>query len=110
MTLYDGKNASDENIIAHLSGNLGKFVHSSSGNALFVKFTSDESYYVGGGFHANIQYYGKGTHQGEIFICGFAQITLHERVKLPSQFVLIIKISYTVLLPKTLGSMCPSFL
>ena len=57
MTLYDGNNASKTNIIAHLSGNLGEFVHSSSGNALFVEFTSDESYYVGGGFHANIQYY-----------------------------------------------------
>ena len=66
VTLYDGKDDASKKI-ATLSGSQGKFVKSSSGNALFVKFTSDESYFDGGGFHSKIQYYGKEHTHKNIF-------------------------------------------
>ena len=54
LTIYDGSNDQSTQI-AKLSGNLGSFDISSTGNSLFVKFESD-SYYNYGGFLATIHY------------------------------------------------------
>ena len=54
VTIYDGSNDQSPQI-AKLSGNLGSFSESSTGNFLFVKFESDMfGNYVG--FHATIHY------------------------------------------------------
>ena len=42
LTIYDGSN-DQEAQIAKLSGNLGSFTISSTGNSLFIKFESDSS-------------------------------------------------------------------
>ena len=55
LTIYDGSN-DQSNQIEKLSGNLGSFVISSTGNSLFVKFESDDFYTVYTGFLATIQY------------------------------------------------------
>ena len=54
LTIYDG--SSDQSTqIAKLSGNLGSFVISSTGNSLFVKFESDGTV-TKDGFLATIHY------------------------------------------------------
>ena len=54
LSIYDGSNDQSTQI-AKLSGNLGSFSISSTGNSLFVKFESDDSgQYTG--FLATIQY------------------------------------------------------
>ena len=54
LTIYDGSNDQSTQI-AKLSGNLGSFSISSTGNSLFVKFESDYSN-IYGGFLATIHY------------------------------------------------------
>ena len=54
VTIYDGPNDQSTQI-EKLSGNLGSFDISSTGNSLFVKFESD-SYYNDAGFLATIKY------------------------------------------------------
>ena len=54
LTIYDGTNDQSTQI-EKLSGNLGSFNTSSSGNSLFVKFESN-SYGNYAGFHATIHY------------------------------------------------------
>ena len=54
LTLYDGANDYSD-IIEKLSGNLGSFGRSSSGNAMFVKFESD-GYFSDKGFLATFNY------------------------------------------------------
>ena len=53
LTIYDGSNDQSTQI-AKLSGYLGSFNISSSGNALFVKFEADNYGYAG--FHAITQH------------------------------------------------------
>ena len=55
LTIYDGPN-NQSTQIEKLSGNLGSFGISSTGNSIFVKFESDYHYDVGTGFLATIQY------------------------------------------------------
>ena len=55
LTIYDGPNDQSTQI-AKLSGNLGSFSISSTGNFLFVKFLSDGLDYESTGFLANIHY------------------------------------------------------
>ena len=56
VTIYDGSNPNDQSTqIEKLSGNLGSFNISSSGNSLFVKFESDSSFSKDG-FLATIQH------------------------------------------------------
>ena len=54
VTIYDGSNEQSTQI-EKLSGNLGSFHISSTGNSLFVKFESDGSINFGG-FLATIHY------------------------------------------------------
>ena len=54
VTIYDGPNDQSTQI-EKLSGNLGSFDISSSGNSLFVKFVSDSGVSKGG-FLASIHY------------------------------------------------------
>ena len=54
LIIYDGPNGQLTQI-AKLSGNLGSFRISSTGNSLFVKFSSDE-YWQYTGFLATIHY------------------------------------------------------
>ena len=54
LTIFDGSNEQSSQI-EKLSGNLGSFDISSTGNSLFVKFESDSSFQYGG-FLATIQY------------------------------------------------------
>ena len=54
LSIYDGSNDQSTQI-AKLSGNLGSFNISSTGNSLFVKFMSDESLQYDG-FQATIHY------------------------------------------------------
>ena len=54
VTLYDGLN-DQSNQIEKLSGNLGSFAISSTGNSLFVIFESDK-FVTEDGFLATIQY------------------------------------------------------
>ena len=54
VTIYDGSNDQSSQI-AKLSGNLGSFSISSTGNSLFVKFESDD-YFQYSGFLATIHY------------------------------------------------------
>ena len=54
LTIYDGSNDQSTQI-AKLSGSLGSFSISSTGNSLFVKFESDNSNQYTG-FLATIQY------------------------------------------------------
>ena len=54
LTIYDGSNDLSTEI-EKLSGNLGSFSISSTGNSLFVKFESDH-YYNYAGFQATIHY------------------------------------------------------
>ena len=54
LTIYDGSNDQSSQI-SKLSGNLGSFAISSTGNSLFVKFESDGSVQYTG-FLATIQY------------------------------------------------------
>ena len=54
VTIYDGPNDQSTQK-AKLSGNLGSFIISSTGNSLFVKFESDYSVQYGG-FLATIHY------------------------------------------------------
>ena len=55
LTIYDGSNDQSTQI-EKLSGNLGSFRISSTGNSLFVKFESDNFDYGSTGFLATIQY------------------------------------------------------
>ena len=55
LTIYDGSNDLSTEI-EKLSGNLGSFSISSTGNSLFVKFESDASSYNNIGFFATINY------------------------------------------------------
>ena len=56
VTIYDGDGPRNQSTqIAMLTGNLGVFDISSTGNSLFVKFESDY-YFNNGGFHATIHY------------------------------------------------------
>ena len=54
VTIYDGSNDQSTQI-SKLSGDLGSFGISSSGNSLFVKFESNH-YLNHAGFHATIHY------------------------------------------------------
>ena len=54
LTIYDGSNE-QSTLIAELSGDLGSFRISSTGNSIFAKFESD-GFLNYGGFHATIQY------------------------------------------------------
>ena len=54
LTIYDGPNDQSTQIVK-LSGNLGSFSISSTGNSLFVKFESDDIYNYAG-FLAAIHY------------------------------------------------------
>ena len=55
LTIYDGPNDQSTQI-AKLSGNLGSFSISSTGNSLFVVFASDGEPSPGSGFLATIKY------------------------------------------------------
>ena len=59
VTIYDGSNDQSAQI-AKLSGNLGSFSISSTGNLLFIKFVSDANdhyhHFGSTGFLATIQY------------------------------------------------------
>ena len=55
FTIYDGSNDQSTQI-AKLSGNLGSFGISSTGNSLFVKFESNYDWDNYGGFLATIHY------------------------------------------------------
>ena len=54
VTIYDGSNEQSTQI-ENISGNIGGFIISSSGNSLFVKFVSNSHTYFGG-FLAIIHY------------------------------------------------------
>ena len=54
LTIYDGSN-DQSTLIEKLSGNLGSFDISSTGNSLFITFESDDMYSYGG-FLATIHY------------------------------------------------------
>ena len=55
LSIYDGSNDQSTQI-AKLSGNLGSFSISSTGNSLFVKFESDDYDDGSTGFLATIHY------------------------------------------------------
>ena len=55
LAIYDGSNDQSTQI-EKLSGDLGSFNISSTGNSLFIKFQSDDYNIHNGGFFATIHY------------------------------------------------------
>ena len=55
LAIFDGQN-DEATVIAKLSGNLGSFNISSTGNSLFVKFESNDNDDGSTGFFATIHY------------------------------------------------------
>ena len=81
LTIYDGANDYSD-IIEKLSGNLGSFGRSSSGNAMFVKFESDVAI-SDKGFLATFNY-GK-INRNVIQIDGFFNTVIFLFLKLIAQ-------------------------